>query len=166
MTDNLIKFRDLMVEAAGEFAASLGLNPVLGQLYSLLYFSPNPLSLDEMTELIKMSKGNISVNIRVLENWDAVRKVWVKGSRKDYYQANRDLVGIVLNRLKIGLTTRLNKAAGLLNQAEALLIKANNDSTKKVYQQRFNEIKKLHTKLTRLLRIFSPGLIKRLISSK
>ena len=49
-----------------------------------------PLSLDEISDLLKTSKGNVSVNIRLLEEQGLVRKVWVKGSRRDYYDAKRD----------------------------------------------------------------------------
>lgn len=152
MSDNFTKFRDTIVEAAGELAGGLGLNRVIGQLYALLYISPAPLSLDELTKQLNMSKGNISVNIRVLEQWDAVRKVWVKGSRKDYYEANLDIPSVVMNRIKSGVGRRLDQGMELLHKAETVL-KEDSHSKKdaKVYQARINKIKEWHKLITSLL---------------
>jgi DNA-binding transcriptional regulator GbsR (MarR family) len=168
MDEHLAKFRDTIVESAGDLANSLSLNRVVGQLYALLYISPNPMSLDEMLDVLKISKGNVSVNIRVLEDWGAVRKVWVKGSRKDYYDANRDITGIALTRLKGGLTNRLNKMTEILTQAEALVKTTGPDeisAEQKVYRERLNEIKELCARISQLLNLFSPEMIKNLINS-
>ena len=152
MKNGLNAFIDQMVEEAGELAASLGLNRVVGQLYALLYFSPKPLSLDEMTERLKMSKGNTSLNIRELEKWEAVHKIWVKGSRKDYYQANLDIPSVILSRLKIGLTRRLDKTMDSLNRADTDLKEIVKDKKNlKIYQQRLRKIKDWHKLATSLL---------------
>ena len=77
------------MEGAGRISASLLgiLNRVCGQIYALLYLSPEPLSLDDIVAELGVSKGNVSINIRILEDYKLVKKVWVKGTRKDYYQA-------------------------------------------------------------------------------
>ena len=75
MSDKMQEIRNKFVGFAGSIGADLGLSRVATQLYALLYLSPEPLSLDEMAQLIRVSKGNISVNIRVLQEWRAVRKV-------------------------------------------------------------------------------------------
>ena len=103
MNPKLEKTRDNFIEAVGQFSASLGLSKVAGQLYGLLYLSSSSVSLDEMVEILKISKGNVSVNIRELEKWGAARKVWVKGSRKDHYEAELDVLRIIMDRLKTGL---------------------------------------------------------------
>ncbi len=86
------KALDRFIESAGKISANmLGMvNKVGGQIYALLFLSREPLSLDEVAETLQVSKGNISVNIRLLEDFKLVKKVWVKGSRRDYYEANRD----------------------------------------------------------------------------
>ncbi|MDX1386154.1 MAG: MarR family transcriptional regulator [bacterium] len=83
---------DRFIESAGKISANmLGMvNKVGGQIYALLFLSREPLSLDEISEILQVSKGNISVNVRLLEELKLVKKVWVKGSRRDFYEANRD----------------------------------------------------------------------------
>jgi len=148
---------DGLVEAAGELAVSLGLNRVVGQLYALLYFSSRPISLDEMTERLKMSKGNISLNIRELEKWEAVRKVWVKGSRKDHYQVEPDILKIVFNRLKIGLTRRMEQTVGAITKAEITLKEIEDQTNKKQkatiqpYRERLERLKGIHSTVKTLL---------------
>lgn len=80
---------ETFIQGAGKVSAALlgMINRVGGQIYALLFLSDEPLSLDEIGERLGVSKSNISINIRMLEEVGLVRKVWVKGSRKDYYAA-------------------------------------------------------------------------------
>lgn len=109
MAERIDEIIDELVDVGSNFTASLGINRVAGQLYILLYLSEEPLSLDEMTRRLKISKGHVSTNIRALERWQAVRKIWIKGSRKDYYEANPNTLKIVINQLKYGLEQRFEE---------------------------------------------------------
>lgn len=82
---------DTFVEGAGKISSALlgMINKVGGQIYALLFLADEPLSLDDIAERLQVSKSNVSVNIRMLEEYNLVRKVWVKGSRRDYYAAER-----------------------------------------------------------------------------
>jgi DNA-binding transcriptional regulator GbsR (MarR family) len=88
----LTRARDRLIESAGKISANmLGMvSKVGGQIYALLFLARSPMSLDDVVETLHLSKGNVSVNIRMLEDCGLVRKVWVKGTRKDYYEAARD----------------------------------------------------------------------------
>ncbi|MBN1282193.1 MAG: MarR family transcriptional regulator [Proteobacteria bacterium] len=82
---------ETFMQGAGKISSALlgMINRVGGQIYALLFLSEEPLSLDEIGSRLGVSKSNISINIRMLEEYGLVRKVWVKGSRKDYYAAER-----------------------------------------------------------------------------
>ena len=88
----LEKSLESFIESSGKISANmLGMvNKVGGQIFALLFMMRRPLSLDEISDILNSSKGNVSVNIRLLEENGLVRKVWVKGSRRDYYEASRD----------------------------------------------------------------------------
>lgn len=64
-----------------------GLPKVAGQIFAYLQTQVEPISLNKIAEDLVISKGNISVNIRKLEELGGVKKIWVKGDRRDYYQA-------------------------------------------------------------------------------
>jgi len=82
---------DTFLQGAGKISSALlgMINKVGGQIYALLFLSDEPLSLDEIADRLSVSKSNVSINIRLLEEYDLVKQVWVRGSRKDYYAAQR-----------------------------------------------------------------------------
>lgn len=133
---------DLFVETAGELSESLSINRVVGQLYALLYISPTPISLDEMTVRLKISKGSASINIRILENWNAVKKVWVQGSRKDFYTAESDMMRIFLDRLHQGLSRRIALAKARMKQVHSILDGKGNGKSA-FYKERLKKIEDL-----------------------
>ncbi len=159
MNSEIEKIRDYFIEIAGSMAGNLGLNSIAGQMYALLYISSEPVSLDEITDILKVSKGNVSVNIRVLERWGAVKKVWVKGSRRNFYKANEDILEIIKNRIKEGITKRTKEIDSELSRAEEMLQSAGKQLNKEdkkitdVYKQKIADIKKLSAKVEGLLRI-------------
>lgn len=119
MDEKTKRIIDEFVEMMGHLGAGIGLSKVACQLYALLFIKGKPLSLDEMMEELKMSKGNISINIRALEGWGAVRKVWRKGSRKDFYQCEEDIPKIALNRIHEGLGKRIELIKEFIENANA-----------------------------------------------
>jgi HTH-type transcriptional regulator, glycine betaine synthesis regulator len=81
----------LFVEGIGAAAATSGiLTQLQGRIFGLLYLHPGPMSLDDVTAELQQSKGNVSVNIRGLIDWQLVRQLRVAGSRKDHYEAATD----------------------------------------------------------------------------
>jgi len=101
-------FLDRFIALAGDVAEMVSFNRSLGQLYGLLYISTQPMSLDEIAVTCKMSKGNASIHLRILEDWNAVHRSSQPGTRKDYYNANLDIKSIVSQRFQEGLSKRLN----------------------------------------------------------
>ena len=155
----LEKIRDEFTEIAGQLGVRLGLSRTVGQLYALLFLSDEPLCLDYMVERLKVSKGSVSTNIRELEKWGGVRKVWVKGSRKDFYEANPDTLKIVINRFKSGIQERVNEMSGGIDKFEKALSKIENslsvEEKKKAqfYKEKFRKVKKMQTLINTFLKI-------------
>ena len=80
-----------MVEVGGRICQLLGLPRSTGQIFGLLYLSVEPLSLNHMSSMLGISKGSISVGTRQLASWGAIRKVWIPGDRRDFYEVVEDL---------------------------------------------------------------------------
>jgi DNA-binding transcriptional regulator GbsR (MarR family) len=99
-----------MVEAGGRTAQSFGLSRLFGQLYVFLYLSPKPRSLDELATGLGVSKASVSIACRQLESWGAVRRIWVKGDRKDYYEAETDFSRLINGGLLSSLNKKLESA--------------------------------------------------------
>ena len=88
MPPELEQIRERFIETGGHITQSIGVGRVIGQVFAHIYFSPRPQTLDDLTRELHISKGAASMSVRQLEQWGAVRRVWVKGERKDYYEAN------------------------------------------------------------------------------
>ena len=86
MAKTIEDIRNDLINVIGEKAEKFGFSRIAGQLEGLLLFSNKPMSLDEMAERLEVSKGSVSTNIRLLERWKVVRKVYHRGARKNYYE--------------------------------------------------------------------------------
>jgi DNA-binding transcriptional regulator GbsR (MarR family) len=73
----------------------LGLPRSLGEIYGLLFISPEPLSLDDLVALLGISKGSASQGLRSLKGLGAVRELSVESSRRAFYQADTELKRLV-----------------------------------------------------------------------
>ena len=78
--------RNELIDEIGEKAERFGLPRIAGQLQGLLYFTNRALSLDEMSVMLEVSKASVSTNIRLLERWKVVRRVYQRGDRKNFYE--------------------------------------------------------------------------------
>ena len=85
------KARQEMVEVGSRICQILGLPRSTGQIFGLLYLSAEPLSLNQMSSMLGISKGSASIGTRQLAAWAAIRKVWIPGDRRDYYEVIEDL---------------------------------------------------------------------------
>jgi DNA-binding transcriptional regulator GbsR (MarR family) len=75
----------------GEMANAWGINRTMGQIHALLYVSPRPLSMDEIMERLRISRGNASMNLRALEDWGVVQRAHFTGDRREYFQTLTDV---------------------------------------------------------------------------
>ncbi len=149
MSENLAKARDNFIEGIGHLASTAGLSRVIGQLYAMLFLSNEPLCLDDMAERLKISKGNASVNIRELEKLGVVRKVWVKGSRKDFYDAELDLEKLIKNGIVTAAKRRMDMILETVDTTENLVKKAKRingeeKKTAELYLKRLESVKEIH----------------------
>ena len=151
MLNTMDKLIDELVDGGSNFAASLGINRVAGQLYILLFLSERALSLDEMMGKLKISKGYVSTNIRALERWQAVRKVWVKGTRKDFYEANTDTINIVVNQLEYGLKHRFSELERLIKRAKKRIKSTEGQGQTDELEKKIVKIEKMYSKVKSLV---------------
>lgn len=75
------------VEKMGLLFEADGASRTAGRMLGVLLLSPEPKSLDELMELLQVSKASVSTNARALERFGAIERVTRLGDRRDYYQA-------------------------------------------------------------------------------
>lgn len=135
---------ETFIQGAGKVSSALlgMINKVGGQIYALLFLSDEPLSLDEIGQRLGVSKSNISINIRMLEDYNLVRKVWVKGSRKDYYAAERtypkkvitDFLERIMGTLTDAITT-IERTRAKATEAKVIMSKEEKGKAEFVLRQ-------------------------------
>lgn len=79
------------IQTWGSLATSWGINKTMAQVHALLLSSTKPLSADEIMEALKISRGNVNMNVRALIDWGIVRKEFVVGERKEFFVADKDI---------------------------------------------------------------------------
>jgi DNA-binding transcriptional regulator GbsR (MarR family) len=119
--ERLDEARDTVIEALVQVYSLYGLPAVLGRIYGALFFADHPLGLEEIAGELGVSKAAVSVNVRILEGVGSVRKVWRKGSRRDYYEAERDFTRTMTEALEKKMRREVEIASAAIDRSKSLL---------------------------------------------
>jgi len=79
----------------GEMGSRWGINRTVGQIYALLFLSPEPLNAEEIADKLGFSRSNVSMGLKELSAWTLVRLRHLPGDRRDYFTTPDDLWEIV-----------------------------------------------------------------------
>jgi DNA-binding transcriptional regulator GbsR (MarR family) len=79
------------VEHWGMMARSWGINATMGELFALLYVSGTDWTADSLRSWLRVSRGNVSMNLRELMAWGVVHKVHRTGERREFFRAEADV---------------------------------------------------------------------------
>ena len=75
----------------GEMGTRWGTNRTVAQIQALLYLSPEPLTAEQICELLSVARSNVSTSIRELQSYGLVRMTHVLGDRRDYFESIHDV---------------------------------------------------------------------------
>ena len=75
----------------GEMGNSWGINRTVGQIYALLYVSPRPLNADDIADLTKFSRSNVSMGLKELQSWGLIKLKHQVGDRREYFSTPEDV---------------------------------------------------------------------------
>ncbi|MFC1526392.1 GbsR/MarR family transcriptional regulator [Candidatus Latescibacterota bacterium] len=90
------------VERIGLAFERLGTSRTAGRLFGVLLMAREPLSLDELSRLLQVSKASVSTNARYDERIGIIERASVPGDRRDYYRvAPRSLERAVTRRVAV-----------------------------------------------------------------
>ena len=148
---NLQAVQQSMLDGLGQLASYFGFSKVMGQLYGALMLSAEPLSLDDLVELLDISKASVSMNLRTLEHLGMVRQVWVKGrgDRRKFYEAETDFWQIISNILAGREMRDVSRALNVMDENAARLsnsmskMSAEDQELAKLYLERMEQMQSL-----------------------
>lgn len=113
----LSRARDLGIDTCGRIAEFWGFTRTMGRAFGLLYLSHEPLPQSEIQKRLGISAGSASMTLAALGRWGVVHRVWVRGQRREHYQAETDfwkMISGVLNereRREIGAAVEVVERA-------------------------------------------------------
>ncbi|MFA6172864.1 MAG: ArsR family transcriptional regulator [Kiritimatiellales bacterium] len=108
---------DIFVRIAGV----LSLPRSVGELYGVLFISPEPMCIDDLMSKLKISKGSTSQGLKILRSFGAVNPVYVAGDRRDFFTAEAELRKIVAGFVKEQVYPHLDKGKERMSRIESLL---------------------------------------------
>ena len=91
LQDQLPSLNREFIAHFGEMGSKWGINRTVGQIYALLYISPQALNADEIAETLAVSRSNVSMGLKELQAWRLVRLRHQPGDRREYFQAPDDV---------------------------------------------------------------------------
>lgn len=112
---------DLEIEAIElfiNFLKLIGLPKSVGEIYGLLFVSPQPLAMDDLMQRLQISLGAASQGLRLLRSFGAVKVVYVPGDRRDHYVADLELSRFATAFIKEELRPRMERALERIRRME------------------------------------------------
>jgi DNA-binding transcriptional regulator GbsR (MarR family) len=75
----------------GEMGGQWSVNRSVAQIHALLYLSERPLTADDIASMLGMARSNVSNSIKELLGWDLIRRVPIRGERREHFEAETDV---------------------------------------------------------------------------
>ena len=138
---------DLFLNAAHSF----GLPKSYGQIYGLLFCRDQPLAMDEVMFLLKISKGSASQGLRALRQLGAVSSSFSPGDRKERFYAEIRLRKLVGGFLREQADPHLDKGVARLKHLKELLGLVDDKDSLKRGIRRHDILSVWHKQMSRLL---------------
>ena len=151
-SSNIAPWRQAILDFFVRAADLLGMPRSYGEIYGLLYSAEEPLQLNEVVELLGISKGSASQGLRALRQFGAVKSVFVPGDRRDYYQAEMQLKKMASGFLRDHVDPHLESGEERLAQIKTLL-EEDRESVKdsKAMQEKVAKLEKWHKRAHQLV---------------
>ena len=91
----------------------------MGRAFGLLYLSREPLAQAEIQSRLGISAGSASMTLAALGRWGVVHKIWVRGQRREHYQAETDFWKMISGVLNERERREIGAAVDVVSRAEA-----------------------------------------------
>lgn len=91
----------------GSLGSNWGISRTMAQIHALLLISHSPVCADDVMNELQISRGNSNMSLRALREWGLIYKEFIKGDRKEYYVAEKDMWKIFCQIIKQRKTKEL-----------------------------------------------------------
>ncbi len=116
---------DRFVSVWGQMAGAWGVSRTMAEVHALLYITGQTLCTDDVMDRLAISRGNASMSLRALVDWNIITRESKRGDRKEYFKAEGDvwtlfraIVRERMNREVDPLLASLHEIRDITGQAE------------------------------------------------
>jgi DNA-binding transcriptional regulator GbsR (MarR family) len=127
--------RDEFVSQWGALGSQWGINRTMAQIHALLMTVNQPLTTDDLMEELEISRGNAHSNVKELIAWGLVRTVVVRGERKEFFEAEKDVWEIARTVARERKRREIEPALGVLRDCMEKSRKMDSPEAKAFHQQ-------------------------------
>ena len=142
------RFEQSLVSIFGELTDLFGNPRSHGQVYGLLFCSPEPLTMEKVTKRIRVSMGSVSVALRALEEFGAVERQM--NGRTGLYTARLELKTLISGFVRQRLIPRMEKSNGMLKELSSLISQMPAEEAKEA-KFRLQRVTQWHTRAAQFL---------------
>jgi DNA-binding transcriptional regulator GbsR (MarR family) len=75
----------------GEMGTRWGVNRTVAQIHALLFLANEPLTAEDISEVLGVARSNVSNSLKELQSWGLVRITHLSGDRRDHFVALQDV---------------------------------------------------------------------------
>jgi len=86
LTPSVEKF----ISSWGEMASKWCINRTVAEVHALFFLAKDPLSAEDVAQVLSLSRSNVSAALRELESRRLISSVHFRGERKQYFEAIKD----------------------------------------------------------------------------
>ena len=119
----------------------LGLPKSVGEIYGLLFITPEPLSLDDLVKRLEISKGSASQGLKMLRGLGAVVPVeGEKNERRVYFEPDAELKRLVGGFIKEQVRPHIKSGEEKLTKLEASI--PEDSEHREFYEERIEKLER------------------------
>jgi DNA-binding transcriptional regulator GbsR (MarR family) len=116
--DELQTYEREIIDLVVRFGRLIGLPKSVCEIYGLLFASIEPMSMETISQKLRMSLGSASQGLKALRNLGAVSVVYQPGQRKDLFKAEFNFRSIVTKFLNEEIHPQLAGTEACLERIE------------------------------------------------
>jgi len=80
----------------GEMGGNWGVNRSVSQIHALLFLSERAMTAEDIADTLGLARSNVSNSIKELLGWNLIRRVPIRGDRRDHFEAETDIWEVFL----------------------------------------------------------------------
>ena len=88
---DVVEGKEKFLQIWGTMSTHWGISRAMAEIHGLLLLSNKPICAEEIMEQLKMSRGNVHINLHALMDWHLIQKILKVGERREYFVAEKDI---------------------------------------------------------------------------